>query len=228
MSEYAFEPIQSSVSVAGSTRLFPVHRIYCVGKNYAAHTRELGGDPDNEPPCFFLKPADCVTENGASIAYPPRTTNLHHEIELVVAIGKTGIDIKASQAHEHIFGYAVGLDLTRRDLQNQAKEKRRPWESSKSFEQAAPITAVHTVDDVGHPSSGLIWLAVNGDVRQDGDIADMVWNVPDTIAELSTLFTLAAGDLIFTGTPAGVAAINKGDQISGGVDGVDEISVKIS
>lgn len=227
MSEYFFELLQPSVSVAGSTLRFPIHRIYCVGQNYAAHAREMGTDPDREPPCFFMKPADTVAENGATITYPSRTNDLHHEIELVVAIGKSGKDIDFSQAHDHIFGYAVGLDLTRRDLQKEAKEKRRPWESSKSFEQAAPVTAIHEVGDIGHPSTGRIWLAVNGGVRQDGDIRDLIWNVPETIAELSTLFTLAAGDLIFTGTPAGVGAVSNGDHITGGVDGVDEISVKL-
>lgn len=227
MNEYVFDLEQPSVSVAGNKRLFPVHRIYCVGKNYAAHTREMGGDPDRQPPVFFMKTADAVAMNGTTIAYPPATSDLHHEIELVVAIGDGGNDIDASTAQDHIFGYAVGIDLTRRDLQGLAKERGGPWDTAKSFEQAAPITAIHDVKDIGHPESGRIWLAVNGDLRQEGDIADMIWTVSETIAELSTLFSLAPGDLIFTGTPAGVGAVRRGDHITGGIDGVDEISIEI-
>lgn len=227
MREYVFEPIQPSVSVVGSDRLFPVRRIYCVGQNYAEHSREMGGDPDREPPFYFMKPADSVTENGATVPYPPRTNNLHHEIELVVAIGKAGKKIDISLAQEHIFGYAVGIDLTRRDLQAEAKEKRRPWDTGKGFDHAAPVSDIHKVDEIGHPDAGRIWLAIDGDVRQNSDIRDMIWNVPETIAELSTLFTIAPGDLIFTGTPAGVGAVSSGDHITGGIDGVDEISIDI-
>jgi len=227
MSEYYFDVKQASVAVAGSDRLFPVHRIYCVGKNYAAHTREMGGDPDRQPPVFFMKPADSVAMSGTAIAYPPGTKDLDHEIELVVAIGDGGRDIDVSNAEDHIFGYAVGIDLTRRDLQGLAKGQGGPWDAAKSFEQAAPVTAIHKVNEIGHPESGRIWLAVNGDVRQDGDIRDLIWSVPETIAGLSTLFTLAPGDLIFTGTPAGVGAVSSGDLITGGVDGVDEISLNI-
>jgi fumarylpyruvate hydrolase len=227
MRDYVFEPIQPSVSVAGSAGLFPVRRIYCVGQNYAAHSREMGGDPDREPPFYFMKPADSVVESGATIAYPPRTNDLHHEIELVIAIGKGGNNIDVSRAQEYVFGYAVGIDLTRRDLQNQAKQKRRPWDTGKGFEHAAPVSAIHKIEEVGHPARGRIWLAVNGDVRQDGNVGDMIWNVPEIIAELSTLFRLAPGDLIFTGTPAGVGAVSSGDHIAGGVDGVDEISIEI-
>ncbi len=187
----------------------------------------MGGDPDREPPFYFMKPPDSVTESGATVPYPPRTKDLHHEIELVVAIGDSGKNLDASKAPEHIFGYAVGIDLTRRDLQAQAKDRRRPWDTGKSFEHAAPVSAIHRVEDIGHPSTGRIWLAVNGSVRQDGDIEDMIWNVPETIAELSTLFTLVPGDLIFTGTPAGVEALSSGDQVTGGIDGVDEISIDI-
>jgi fumarylpyruvate hydrolase len=227
MNEYIFDVEQPFVAMSGSDRLFPVHRIYCVGKNYAAHTREMGGDPDRQPPVFFMKTADSVAMNGTTIAYPPATSDLHHEIELVVAIGDGGSDIDASTAKEHIFGYAVGIDLTRRDLQGLAKEQGGPWDTAKSFEQAAPITAIHDVKDIGHPESGRIWLAVNGDLRQEGDIADMIWTVSETIAELSKLFLLAPGDLIFTGTPAGVGAVRRGDHITGGIDGIDEISIEI-
>jgi fumarylpyruvate hydrolase len=225
--EFFFEPVRPSVKVSGSDRLFPIHRIYCVGKNYAAHTREMGGDPDRQPPVFFMKNADAVAASGTTIAYPPATNDLHHEIELVVAIGGGGSDIEASKAKDHVFGYAVGIDLTRRDLQGLAKGRGGPWDSAKSFEKAAPITAIHEVREIGHPESGRIWLAVNDDVRQDGNLADMIWTVDETIAELSTLFTLAPGDLIYTGTPAGVGAVDRGDQITGGIDGVDEISISI-
>ncbi len=227
MNKYFFESVQASVSVAGSDRLFPVHRIYCVGRNYAAHAREMGADPDREPPFYFMKPADAVARNGGTIPYPPRTKKLHYEIELAVAVGKAGKDIKPSRAQDHIFGYAVGIDLTRRDLQDVAKEKRRPWDTGKSFEGAAPITAIHEVDQLGHPAAGRIWLAVNGEIQQDGDIRDMIWNVAEIIAELSSLFTLAPGDLIYTGTPAGVGAVIRGDHITGGIDGVDEIEIRI-
>ena len=227
MNEYFFKLAHAFVNVAGSDRRFPVHRIYCVGRNYAAHAREIGADPDCEPPFYFMKPADVIAKSGATIPYPPRTKKLHHEIELVVAIGKPGKDIEGSRAQEHIFGYAVGIDLTRRDLQEIAKEERRPWDSGKSFEGAAPISAIRGVDEIGHPSVGRIWLAVNGDIRQDGDIKDMIWNVPETIAELSTLFTLASGDLIYTGTPAGVGAVNPGDKLTGGIYGIGEIRIEI-
>ncbi len=227
MSEYIFDIEIPSVAVSGSDLTFPVHRIYCVGKNYAAHTREMGGDPDRQPPVFFMKPADSVTASGSAVAYPPGTNDLHHEIELVVAMGNGGRNIDLSKAQDCIFGYAVGIDLTRRDLQGLAKGQGGPWDTAKSFEQAAPITAIHDVSEIGHPESGRIWLAVNGDVRQDGDITDMIWRVDETIAELSMLFTLAPGDLVFTGTPAGVGAVARGDHITGGIDGVDEISISI-
>jgi fumarylpyruvate hydrolase len=227
MNDYFFDVKQPSVTVSGSDRLFPVHRIYCVGKNYAAHTREMGGDPDRQPPVFFMKPADAVAPSGTTVPYPPATNDLHHEIELVVAIGGSGRNIDASSARDRIFGYAVGIDLTRRDLQGLAKGKGGPWDTAKSFESSAPITPIHEVSEIGHPDSGRIWIAVNGDVRQDGDISDMIWSVPETIAELSSLFALAPGDLIFTGTPAGVGAVVSGDHITGGVEGIEEISIQI-
>ena len=222
-----FEIPAPSVAVADSEHRFPVHRIYCIGRNYAAHVREMGNDPEREPPIFFLKPADAVAGSGVSIPYPPRTEDLHHEIELVVAIGEGGSDISVADAPHHIFGYAAGVDLTRRDLQAAAKNKGRPWDTGKSFEKAAPVSAIHTVQDIGHPESGRIWLAVNDDIRQDADIAEMVWNVSESIAELSTLFALAPGDLIFTGTPAGVGALVVGDRVSCGVDGVAELNFDI-
>jgi fumarylpyruvate hydrolase len=222
-----FEVATPTIAVANSEWRFPVHRIYCVGRNYAEHVREMGNDPSREPPVFFLKPTDTIVESGASVKYPPRTSDLHHEIELVVALGKGGTDITADEAEECVFGYAAGVDLTRRDLQADAKQHGRPWDSAKSFEDCAPISTIHKVEDIGHPRRGRIWLAVNGDVRQDGDLAQMIWSVAESIAELSTLFTLAAGDLVYTGTPAGVGAVGPGDAVSGGIEGIDELKFDI-
>ncbi len=223
MSEYVFEPFPpTSVAVEGSARRFPVHRIYCVGRNYADHTREMGGDPQREPPFFFMKPADAIVPDGAAVPYPPRTANLHHEIELVVAIARGGRGIAPERALEHVFGYAVGNDFTRRDLQYAAREARQPWEVSKAFDHSAGVGRLRPATQ-GHLSRGRIWLAVNGAVRQDADVADMTWKVPEIIAELSTLFELAPGDLIFTGTPAGVGALARGDSIEGGIDGLSSL-----
>lgn len=220
-------PIAPTVEIAGSTARFPVHRIYCVGRNYAAHAREMGMDSEREPPFFFSKPADAVVANGAAVPYPPRTANLHHEIELVVAIGEGGRDIPAGNALAHVFGYAVGNDLTRRDLQAAAREKSQPWDVSKGFDHAAPITAIHRVGDVGHPERGAIWIEVNGAVRQRGDLSEMIWSVPEIIAELSTYFELRPGDLIFTGTPAGVGRVARGDSLVGGIDELDTLRTTI-
>jgi fumarylpyruvate hydrolase len=218
---YVFTPAEvPSVAVADSTERFPVHRVYCVGRNYAAHAREMGSNPDREPPFFFTKPADALVANDATIPFPPRTANLHHEIELVVALGSGGKNISIAHAPSLIYGYAVGNDLTRRDLQNDAKDKGRPWDTGKAFDRSAPITAITPVTKSGHIAQGKIWLKVNGDTRQEGDIADLIWSVPEVIAELSTLFELKAGDLIFTGTPAGVSAVKSGDRIEGGVEGL--------
>lgn len=208
------------VPIAGRDEAFPVHRIYCVGRNYADHAREMGSDPTREPPCFFCKPADAIVLSGGAAAYPPRTSNLHHEIEFVVAIGRGGREVPVSEALSHVYGYAVGNDLTRRDLQAQAKASGQPWDVSKGFDDSAVVSPIQPATVVGHPSKGRIWLSVNGSLRQQADIADMTWNVPEIIAELSTLFTLRAGDLIYTGTPAGVGALRPGDRIDGGVDGV--------
>lgn len=221
MTEFAFPPPPApSVGISDSEQRFPIRRIYCVGRNYADHVREMGGDTERELPVFFTKPADAVVVNGATIPYPPRTSNLHHEIELVVAIGLGGRNISKDKALEHVFGYAVGNDLTRRDLQQVAKQKGQPWDSSKAFDSSAPLTAIRPVAR-GHVAKGRIWLAVNGQLRQESDIAAMIWNTPEVIAELSTLFELQAGDLIFTGTPAGVGALKPGDRIEGGIDGLD-------
>ena len=213
-------PPAPSVAVAGTDDRFPVHRIYCVGRNYREHVQEMGGDPTREPPVFFTKPADAVVPSGAGVAYPPRTSNLHHEIELVVAIGRGGSNIPVDSALEHVFGYAVGNDLTRRDLQAEARKRGAPWDTAKGFDASAPITPIRRADDIGHVASGRIWLEVNGELRQQADVVEMIWSVPEVIAELSTYFALAPGDLIFTGTPAGVGPLLPGDLVAGGVDGI--------
>jgi fumarylpyruvate hydrolase len=220
-------PAQTSVEVAGSSERFPVHRIYCVGRNYAAHAREMGMDPEREPPFFFSKPADAIVPNGAPVPYPPRTGNLHHEIELVVAIGTGGRDIPLASALTHVFGYAVGNDLTRRDLQFAAREKGQPWDVSKGFDRSAPVTAIRRAAEIGHLERGRIWIEVNGELRQQADLSEMIWNVPEIIAELSTLFDLAPGDLIFTGTPAGVGPVQRGDSLVGGIDGLETLRTTI-
>jgi fumarylpyruvate hydrolase len=214
-----------TLPVAESNQAFPVGRIYCVGRNYAEHAREMGHDPDREPPFFFMKPADAIVPNGTTIAYPQMTKDLHHEIEMVVAIGKGGSDIAVEKALDHVFGYGVGLDMTRRDLQGEAKKMGRPWEMGKAFDNSAPCTALKTTAMVGHPNKGAIWLRINGEVRQKGDLAEMIWNVPETISYLSRLITLRAGDLIMSGTPAGVGPVKPGDKLEGHVDGVGDLLV---
>ncbi len=224
---YLFEPTVSSVAVVGSAYRYPVRRIYCVGRNYAEHVREMGKDPDRDRPLFFMKPADAVVESGEQVAYPSATRNLHHEIELVVAIGAAGAEISEKEAYGHVWGYGVGIDLTRRDLQLEAREKGRPWDTGKGFDQSAPISALHPTTEVGNPETGRIWLDVNGQTRQDANISHMIWNVPELVAHLSRLYRLEPGDLIYTGTPAGVGAVVRGDILTGGVDGVDTIRVEI-
>jgi fumarylpyruvate hydrolase len=213
-----------TVEIAGSDDRFPVRRIFCVGRNYADHAREMGGAPDREPPFFFSKPADALVEANADIAMPPRTANLHHEIELVVALGSGGRDIAQDRVVETIFGYAVGNDLTRRDLQADAKAAGRPWDMAKGFDASAVISPIRRADEIGHPAKARIWLTVNGEARQEGDIADMIWPVADIVAELSTYVELKAGDLIYSGTPAGVGRIVAGDLVEGGVEGVGTIA----
>jgi fumarylpyruvate hydrolase len=225
---YVFPPASPpAVPVAGSELLFPVHRIYCVGRNYAEHAREMGGDPDREPPFFFCKPADAVVPSGGSIPYPSATRNLHHEMELVVAIHRAGSHIAREAALDHVYGYAAGLDLTRRDLQGAAKEKGRPWDTGKAFDRSAPVGAIQPAARIGHPTSGAIWLDVNGTRKQQSDLDQLIWPVPDVIAFLSGLFELAPGDLIFTGTPAGVGPVKAGDELAGGIDGVGTISLRV-
>lgn len=220
-------PEQPAVEVKGRAERFPVRRIYCVGRNYAAHAREMGSNPDREPPFFFTKPANAIVPNHSTIPYPPRTANLHHEIELVIAIGKGGSNIPVANALEHVFGYAAGNDLTRRDLQFEARDKGRPWDTGKAFDRSAPITAI-TPAPGRNFASGSIWLKVNGEIRQQADVSDLIWSVPEIIAELSTLFELAPGDLIYSGTPAGVSAVKAGDRIEGGIDGLDTLVTTIA
>ncbi len=227
MPQYVFDASCPSVAIAGSRKRFPLHRVYCVGWNYAEHVREMGSDPDREPPIFFMKPLDAVVPGGSRIPYPPATGDLHYEIELVVAIGRSGAAISRDNALDYVWGYGVGIDMTRRDLQAVAKSRGQPWESSKSFDAAAPLSELHAVAETGHPDAGRIWLEVNGEVRQDGDIAQLIWNVPEIIEHLSELFVLQPGDLIYTGTPAGVSAVIGGDKLRGGVDGVATIEAEI-
>jgi len=224
---FIFPLEQVSLPIVGSEKRFPVRRIYCVGRNYLDHIRETAGADEREPPFFFQKPTDAILENGGEFPYPPQSEKVHHEIELVVAISTGGKEIAAENALDHVYGYTVGIDMTRRDLQGVAKEMRRPWEAGKSFDHAAPCSAIVPAADIGHPDSGRIWLTVNGDIRQDGDLAQQIWSVPEAIAHLTTLFELMPGDLIMTGTPAGVGSVNPGDKVAGGIDGVAEIAVAV-
>ena len=217
---------QIVVPVVDEDTLFPVRRVYCVGQNYALHVAEMGGD-GREPPFFFSKPPDALVPGGGNVAYPPRTANLQHEVELVVALGRGGADIPVGQALDHVFGYAVGIDLTRRDLQIAAKEKGRPWDTSKGFDQSGPLSALLPARACGHLRSGRVWLKVNGAMKQDGDLGQMTWGVAEIIANLSTYVSLAAGDLIFTGTPAGVSTIVRGDTLECGIDGVGNLAVTL-
>lgn len=221
MTDFAVPPPSApAAAISGSAERFPIHRIYCVGRNYADHIREMGGETGREPPVFFTKPADAMMPNDTAIPYPPRTSNLHYEIELVIAIGRGGREIDKDKALEHVFGYAVGNDLTRRDLQAAAKKGGLPWDTSKAFDCSAPLAPIRPAS-IGHLTKGRIWLSVNGQLRQESDIAEMIWSVPEVIAELSTLFELKPGDLIFTGTPAGVGALKPGDRIEGGIEGLE-------
>jgi fumarylpyruvate hydrolase len=226
MSDFVIDPpARPSVPVEGQAARFPVRRILCVGRNYAAHRREMGGD-DRDPPFFFSKPADAIVPPGRDVAYPPATANLHHEVELVVALKAGGAGVPVEKALDLVFGYAVGVDITRRDLQAEAREKKQPWEASKGFDQSAPVSAIRPW--TGAAPQGRIWLAVNGEVKQDAVVADMIWATAEIIAEASKLWTLAPGDLIFTGTPEGVGPMVRGDQVTGGVEGVGELSFRIA
>lgn len=206
---------------------FPVRRIYCVGRNYAAHAREMGADPSREPPFFFQKPADAVIREGDAFPYPSATRDLHHEVELVVALAGGGRDVAADSALALVFGYTVGLDMTRRDLQAEAKSAGRPWDMAKGFDRSAPCAALRLAADIGHPTRGAITLTVNGTLRQSGDLADMIWSVPETIAALSRLVELQPGDLIFTGTPEGVGAVVRGDRMEARIEGVGALTLTV-
>lgn len=227
-SDYVYLYSVPSVAIAGDARRFPVRRIFCVALNYAAHAREMGKEPGSEPPFFFTKPADAIVETGASIPYPSLTKNLHHEIELVAALHKGGANIPVANAFDCVFGYAAGIDLTRRDMQTEARSAGRPWDMSKGFDNSAPIGAIRLAAEIGHPGRGRIALSVNGAVRQQGDLSDMIWGVADVIAELSRFVALAPGDLIFTGTPSGVGPLIPGDRAEGEIEGVGTMNVTIA
>jgi len=219
-------PPRAAIAVAGGKEAFPVRRIWCVGRNYEEHIKEMGHDV-RDPPFFFSKPADAIVPDGATVPYPPLTKDLHHEVELVVALKSGGRNIKLDKALDCIWGYGVGIDLTRRDLQIASRDMKRPWEIGKAFDASAPCGPLQPASRIGHPSKGRIALKVNGKVRQDGDLAQMIWSVPEIIAKLSEQVTLGAGDIIMTGTPAGVAALSPGDKIECGVDGVGTLKVSI-
>ena len=215
----------TSLPVQGGGDSFPVRRIYCVGRNYAAHAREMGGDPDREPPFFFMKPADAIVlcadpAKPTKLPYPPATKNFHHEMELVAAIGKGGADIKLEAALDHVWGYAAGLDMTRRDIQFAMRDKGRPWDMGKGFDHSAPCSPLAPAAKIGHPKSGRIELKVNGATKQKADLKDLIWSVPETVSYLSGLVRLEAGDLIYTGTPEGVGPVVKGDKLEGEIEGV--------
>ncbi len=225
---YLFPPMPPpALPVRGSDLRFPVHRIYCVGRNYAEHAIEMGHDPSREAPFFFQKNPDTLVRDGGVFPYPDASRDVHHEIEMVVALRSGGRNIAAATALDCVFGYAVGLDMTRRDLQGEMKKQGRPWEVGKAFEAAAPCSEIAPASDIGHPAKGAVWLKVNGTLKQQGDLAQMIWKVPEMIAYLSGLFELRAGDLIFSGTPAGVGPVQRGDDLHGGVDGVGALRVTV-
>jgi fumarylpyruvate hydrolase len=225
---YVFAPAPApAVPVVGSEDCFPVNRIYCVGQNYSDHVREMGGDHRQNPPVFFSKPADAVVIENEPVNYPPATSDLHHEVELVVALAGGGRDIPANLALACVYGYAVGIDFTRRDLQAEAKKHGGPWDAAKGFDQSAPVSAIRPATDESHPTSGRMVLSINDAIRQDGNLAEMIWPVPEIISELSRLFELKAGDLIFTGTPAGVSSVHAGDHLHALIEGVGEIEFDI-
>lgn len=227
MAEFVIPPPAPVAVPVDGGGLFPVRRVYCVGRNYAAHVREMGGDPTREEPSFFTKPADALVTGGADIPYPPATQDVHHEMELVVAIGMGGAEIAADAATAHVFGYAAGLDMTRRDLQARLRKEGKTWDMAKGFDHSGPIGAIAPAARIGHPAAGRIELSVNGAVRQNSDLSQMVWSVPEIIAHLSRLIRLAAGDLIFTGTPEGVGPVQRGDRLEGRIEGVGEVRTRI-
>lgn len=225
---FLFDPMPTpSLPVVGEDSRFPVRRIFCVGRNYAAHAREMGKDPDRDPPFFFTKPADAIVQDGETVAYPPETENFHYEAELVVAIGKGGVGIAEAQALDHVYGYAIGNDLTRRDLQLEAREKGRPWDWGKAFDRSAPIGPIHKAELVGHLSEGSIRLSVNGEVKQDGNLNELIWDVPEVVSIISHAMTLCPGDIIMTGTPAGVGPLVPGDVCVVRIDGLGDLTTTV-
>ncbi len=220
------EPPQPAIAVAGRSETFPVRRIWCVGRNYLEHVREMGND-ERQPPFFFAKHADMIVPDGARVPYPPLTKDLHHEVELVVALKDGGADLAEAAALDAVYGYGVGIDLTRRDLQFASREKKQPWEIGKSFEASAPVGALKPAAEIGHPAKGRIWLKVNGADKQDGDLDQMIWSVPEIVARLSRQVRLAAGDIIMTGTPAGVGPLQPGDKVEAGIDGIGDLRIEI-
>lgn len=231
MTSYAIAPPPPpSLPIVGTEARFPIRRVFCVGRNYAAHAREFGNDPDREPPFFFTKPADAAfapSETGGEVPFPPMTANLHHEVEMIVAIGTGGADIDPAAAVGHIFGYGVGVDMTRRDLQDEAKAMRRPWDWSKAFDFSAPMSPLVPAAAVADPTRGRIHAEVDGAPRQDADLADMIWPTADVVAYLSRAMRLAPGDLIMTGTPAGVGPLQRGETVTGAVEGIAEIDFRM-
>lgn len=229
MPSYAFEPAPiPSVAIRGAAALFPARRVYCVGRNYAAHAVEMGHDPSREPPFFFMKTPDALLPDGGVFPYPPASEDVHHEIEMVVALSGGGANVSEAEALGLVFGYGVGIDFTRRDLQADAKKLARPWEVGKAFDHAAPCGAIAPAAEIGHPTSGAVILDVNGTRVQEGDLNQLIWTVPEMIAGLSRLFELAPGDLIFTGTPAGVGPVMRGDRLEGSVEGVGTLTVTVA
>lgn len=226
--DYIFPPQpKMTLPIRGSGKLFPVNRVYCVGRNYAAHAIEMGHDPDKEPPFFFQKNPDNLLLEGNDFPYPTMTEDVHHEIELAVALKSGGDNIPADKAMDCVFGYAVSLDMTRRDLQGQMKKMGRPWEIGKAFENSAPITELIPADQIGHPVEGAVWLKINGETRQEGDLNQLIWKIPEMIAYLSDLFTLHSGDVILTGTPSGVGPVQRGDKLHGHVAGVGDLKLDV-
>ena len=228
MSNYLFEPPPPvSVEISGTDVRFPVNRVFCVGRNYAAHVREMGFDPGREEPCYFTKASRCIAASGSEIPYPPATENFHHEIELVVAIGKAGFELAADESLSVVYGYACGLDMTRRDLQVASRGSKGPWDIGKDFENSAVIGPIRPADEIGHPAGGRIQLSVNGELRQDSDLDQLIWSVPEIVSHLSRYYRLEPGDLVYTGTPDGVGPVGPGDRIAGSIAGVGEIALAI-
>jgi fumarylpyruvate hydrolase len=227
MTEYVIPPPpQAAVKVAGSDKMFPVRRIWCVGRNYLEHIKEMGQD-EREPPFFFAKPADAIVHDGGTVPYPPLTNDLHHEVEMVVALKSGGRNIPKEKTLDCVWGYGVGIDLTRRDLQIASRNIKRPWEIGKAFDGSAPCGPLQPASKIGHPGKGRIWLKVNGEVKQDGDLEQMIWNVPEIIWKLSEMVALEAGDLIMTGTPEGVGAVVRGDRLDGTIAGLPPLATSI-